>query len=120
MPWMPSPCRLPRNDVCRKSLSGSGRYQFLRFRKWQGRILGILFLLFIPGGFLLSLGPEWLQKIPLISGLAWLLGTLFISIFQRRLRCSGRVGDHFIVKGFHPAALKALQARLESTPQGGS
>lgn len=97
----------------------------IRFRKWQGRILGVLFLLFIPGGFLLSLGPAWLQRIPLISGLAWLLGTLFISIFQRRLRCSGRVGDHFIVKGFHPAALKALQAHLASqsalsTPQGGS
>lgn len=83
----------------------------IRFRKWQGRIFGVLFLLFIPGGFLLSLGPAWLQKIPIISGLTWLLGTLVISIFQRRLRCSRRVGDDFIVKGFHPAALKALGAR---------
>lgn len=83
----------------------------IRFRKWQGRIFGILFLLFIPGGFFMSMGPAWLQKIPLISGLIWLVGTLVISIFQRRLRCSRRVGDAYIIKGFHPAALNELGAR---------
>lgn len=83
----------------------------IRFRKWQGRIFGILFLLFIPGGFFMSMGPAWLQKIPLISGLIWLVGTLVISIFQRRLRCSRRVGDAFVIKGFHAAALNELGAR---------
>jgi hypothetical protein len=82
----------------------------LRNRKILGTVMTLLFLLFLPGSFFFQLGPAWLHVIPGVAGACWLVGTLALFIFQRKLRCPSKRGEQFGVKGFHPKALAAMAA----------
>jgi hypothetical protein len=80
----------------------------LKIRKNTERAMTLLFLLFLPGAFFFPLGPEWMQPIPVVAVISWILGTLGLIIFQRKLRCPVMRGGRFGITGFHPKTLSAL------------
>ena len=71
--------------------------------------MNALFLTWFLSSFISKLMPTFLLWIPKTALICWLISISINLIFKRHLRCRHMDGKQFVIKGFHPNALDALE-----------
>jgi hypothetical protein len=86
-----------------------------RRRRFISQILLTLLLATIATALMNRFLPDKIKWLPGMLLLMWLLGSIAVIAFHRRIRCRRKIGDGFVLEGLHPRALQALLENQKTT-----